>query len=189
MENNLKILIHSKRKQKPNGYITVNKQEICHQTLKFELGNELELNQTLTMIRFQENKWASVIIEFADFYKTSLSFCTLEKCVFSNVDFSTSYTISSTLKYCCFYNCTWNGESRFVNSTFINCVFSGGSVCQAEWKSCTFICTKFELDFNTAILMSCEFSNNYDKSIQFDKEVYFMDVQHQINSINDDDDS
>ena len=61
MENNLKILIHSKRKQKPNGYITVNKQEICHQTLKFELGNELELNQTLTMIRFQENKWASVI--------------------------------------------------------------------------------------------------------------------------------
>ena len=64
MENNLKNLIHSKRKQKPNGYITVNKQEICHQTLKFELGNELELNQTLTMIRFQENKWASVIIEY-----------------------------------------------------------------------------------------------------------------------------
>ena len=184
MENNLKNLINSKRKHKNNGYITLSKKEICQQTLKFELGEDLDLDQTFTMIRFQENTWSGVIIESADFSSTSLSFCTLQNCSFTDIAFSQSQIISSTVKDSCFHNCNWD-ESQFVNSTFTNCIFSGGSLPEAEFKSCTFICTKFELDVNTAILMNCKFSNNYDKSIQFDKEVDFIDVKHQINSITD----
>ena len=186
MENiDLKNLINSKRKQQKKGYLTISEIIICPQTLKFELGQDLDLDQTFTCIRFQYNTWSGVIIESSDFHQTSLSFCTLENCLFTNINFSEVQIISSTLTDCCFYNCIWD-ESLFVDNIFTNCTFSGGSLPEAEFKSCTFVCTKFELDVNTAILMSCEFSNNYGKSIQFDKEVDFIDVLHEINNINDD---
>jgi len=168
-------------KERARSYIEVKNKEFSNEIIQFK--KELILDSSFSNVIFTNNKWIKLVVGRTDFSFSEVISSVWLNCFFDNVSFGPMDLVSSKVTSSVFSQCRFEG-AQVTNTIFYKCSFLEGSLAGATFKSCEFIDTQWKLDFITGTLIDSQFTNSSSKkSIKFDEETYFIDIQDQINNI------
>lgn len=104
---------------------------------------------------------------------------------FTHVNFESSYFENCVFKNCHFISCDLSGLDA-METIFNKCIFLRSYFNNSVFSSCHFVNSRFEGGksgpIGSAVLIDSKFSN-FQKSIEFKGEVYFLDIFDQINEL------
>jgi uncharacterized protein YjbI with pentapeptide repeats len=146
------------------------------------LPDDVLLDLTFSRAFLEKSRLTKIKFCNGSFGSSFLKDCFLENCVFANINFQEMECQKCIFKDCLFMDCIFV-ESSISETIFESCTFSKGSLDDSEFQSCHFIHTVFrDLTFGFGTLIDSKFSNS-KKLIEFEGEVYFLDIFDQINEL------
>lgn len=121
----------------------------------------------------------------ANFESSYFENCIFENCIFENTDFQLAEFDNCVLKNCQFSHCSFS-DLEGLKTIFNECKFSKSEFNNAVFESCHFLKPMFEGvkegPIGSAVLIDSKFSNS-KKSIEFEGEVFFIDIFYQIDKL------
>lgn len=177
----LKNLIESYQK----GELSTPNMQIIDKIFSDEIINlpdDRLLDLTFSRAFFERSRLTKTKFYNGSFGSSFFKDCFLENCVFSNIHFQEMKCLKCVFKDCLFIDCRFV-DTEISETIFESCKFSKGSVDGSEFQSCHFITTVFrDVSFGFGTLIDSKFSNS-NKSIEFEGEVYFLDIFNQLNEL------
>lgn len=181
MGDTLKSIIqsyHSGLLSTPN--IQVLKKKLSDETIEFP--SKLMADLTFDSSTFKNSDLINMEFIHVNFESSYFEKCLLENCIFENTLLRAAEFDNCVFKNCRFIHCNLTEvdgiETIFNECTFLKCGFGN-----AVFKSCHFLKPMFEGMkgglLGSAVLIDSKFSNS-KKSIEFEGEVYFLDIFDQI---------
>lgn len=182
--NTLKNIISDYRLgllETPN--IQVVDKKLSDETIEFPGGQMADL--TFSWSTFKRSDLVNMEFIHVNFESSYFEKCLVKNSVFKNVIMTEGEVENCVFENCEFIDCKlsdWYVEKTIFN----NCKFLRSSLNKSVFDSCNFRSPIFEGVegglIGSAVLIDSKFSNS-KKSIEFEGEVYFLDIFNQLNEL------